>query len=130
MPVRWDDHAHVRLLINILKVHEVKLDYNALAAAMGEGCTAKAISHRIFKLRKEAESADGSVPRTPQKEPKSAAKVMKRHVDEISTEDDKNDEGYDNDDVDEEKMVLAKKRKRSAAKTTKTLMATPDPSSE
>ncbi|KAI9680343.1 MAG: hypothetical protein M1829_001229 [Trizodia sp. TS-e1964] len=50
--------------MNVLKIHNIKLDYAALAQAMGENVTAKAIIHRITKLKAIA-AADDPDPSTP-----------------------------------------------------------------
>ncbi|KAA8894510.1 hypothetical protein FN846DRAFT_922921 [Sphaerosporella brunnea] len=54
MPMQWNDQADARLFANVLKLHVVKLDYPALAKAMGNGVTPKAISHRISKIKEKA----------------------------------------------------------------------------
>ncbi|KAF8245757.1 hypothetical protein K440DRAFT_662536 [Wilcoxina mikolae CBS 423.85] len=54
MPMQWNDQADARLFANVLKLHVVKLDYLALAKAMGNGVTPKAISHRIAKIKEKA----------------------------------------------------------------------------
>ncbi|KAF8540765.1 hypothetical protein BDD12DRAFT_804269 [Trichophaea hybrida] len=70
MPMQWNDQADARLFANVLKLHVVKLDYLALAKAMGNGTislplttcrsltppgvTPKAISHRIAKIKEKA----------------------------------------------------------------------------
>ncbi|KAI9825237.1 MAG: hypothetical protein M1832_001271 [Thelocarpon impressellum] len=100
MPVTWNDRQDVRLFINVLKVHSVKLDYAALAAAMGQGVTGKAISHRIAKLRSIAASEEafpsGPAPtsRKPRAKPlagkKRAAKAL---LSDDAQEDDEGAEG-------------------------------------
>ncbi|KAI5787238.1 hypothetical protein EDC01DRAFT_779675 [Geopyxis carbonaria] len=54
MPMQWNDQADARLFSNVLRIHVVKLDYHALAKAMGNGVTPKAISHRISKIKEKA----------------------------------------------------------------------------
>ncbi|KAL9128746.1 MAG: hypothetical protein Q9217_002625 [Psora testacea] len=55
--------------MHVLKIHKVKLDYQALATAMGNDVTPKAITHRIAKLRSMAEEQvsphPGQEPGTP-----------------------------------------------------------------
>ncbi|KAI9856890.1 MAG: hypothetical protein M1813_008727 [Trichoglossum hirsutum] len=63
MVMTWNDKADVRLFVNVLKIHNIKLDYVEIAKAMGDNVTAKAITHRISKLRQiaaEEESAQRS----------------------------------------------------------------------
>ncbi|KAI9835956.1 MAG: hypothetical protein M1837_003568 [Sclerophora amabilis] len=62
MVMHWNDQADARLFTHTLKIHNVKLDYPALAAAMGEGVTPKAIQHRIQKLRAFAANEENGVP--------------------------------------------------------------------
>ncbi|KAK6361693.1 hypothetical protein TWF730_005407 [Orbilia blumenaviensis] len=49
--MRWDSTADAKLFMAVLKVHSLKLNTEAIAKLMGDGCTAKAVSHRITKLR-------------------------------------------------------------------------------
>ncbi|KAI9784685.1 MAG: hypothetical protein M1816_000750 [Peltula sp. TS41687] len=116
MPMTWNDKADVRLFIALLKVHAIKPDYPALAQAMGPDCTAKAIMHRVTKLRSiaaEAENGGGSVasssaPTTPKK-PRGAkatnggtaaaagkGKGRKRTAKDIAAEDDHDDDEVGN----------------------------------
>ncbi|KAJ6262217.1 hypothetical protein Dda_3022 [Drechslerella dactyloides] len=73
--MRWDGTADAKLFMAVLKVHSLKLNYDAIAKLMGEDCTAKAISHRIAKLKTlsgeaSGASASNSTPNTPTKTPK------------------------------------------------------------
>ncbi|KAK6341000.1 hypothetical protein TWF696_009312 [Orbilia brochopaga] len=74
--MRWDNTADAKLFMAVLKVHSLKLNYDAIAKLMGEDCTAKAISHRIAKLKNlsgevgGASAASNSTPNTPTKTPK------------------------------------------------------------
>ncbi|KAK6351078.1 hypothetical protein TWF718_004251 [Orbilia javanica] len=49
--MRWDTTADAKLFMAVLKVHSLKLNHEAIAKLMGDGCTAKAVSHRISKLK-------------------------------------------------------------------------------
>ncbi|KAF3921402.1 hypothetical protein ABW21_db0200684 [Orbilia brochopaga] len=73
--MRWDATADAKLFMAVLKVHSLKLNYDAIAKLMGEDCTAKAISHRIAKLKNLSGEVGGastsaSAPNTPTKTPK------------------------------------------------------------
>ncbi|MCJ1432098.1 hypothetical protein MMC27_001454 [Xylographa pallens] len=54
-----DPHDHFRvplsdplqLLAHILRLHPIKLDYDALAEAMGPECTAKAVQRQILRMK-------------------------------------------------------------------------------
>ncbi|KAI9827369.1 MAG: hypothetical protein M1826_006294 [Phylliscum demangeonii] len=77
MPIKWNERADSELFMHVLKIHNIKLDYQALADAMGSGCTSNAISHRISRLKSMAAgdegttSSAGSTPIKPQATPKS-----------------------------------------------------------
>ncbi|KEF56206.1 uncharacterized protein A1O9_07787 [Exophiala aquamarina CBS 119918] len=51
MPMVWDANADARLFAAFLATSDVKPDYPALASRMGDGCTAKAVIHRIGKIK-------------------------------------------------------------------------------
>ncbi|EPS41066.1 hypothetical protein H072_5050 [Dactylellina haptotyla CBS 200.50] len=67
--MRWDSTADAKLFLAVLKVHSLKLNYEAIAKLMGEDCTAKAISHRIAKLKNLGGDvgSPSSIPNTPTK---------------------------------------------------------------
>ncbi|KAK2766228.1 hypothetical protein FQN54_007744 [Arachnomyces sp. PD_36] len=67
MPMNWNDQADAKLLIGIIKTAKPKIDYDALAAYMGEGCTAYGIQHRIRKIQAKANESGDSAPSTPSK---------------------------------------------------------------
>ncbi|KAA6409780.1 MAG: hypothetical protein FRX48_06392 [Lasallia pustulata] len=86
MPMSWTNGENIRLLLNILRIHEIKLDYEALATATGPGVTAIAIRKHIQKLKEKTEKgdtdpssaapADGTTPKgTPKKAPKAPTKA-------------------------------------------------------
>ncbi|KAI9774807.1 MAG: hypothetical protein M1840_000023 [Geoglossum simile] len=77
MPIRWNAQADVKLFINVLNIHNIKIDYNALADAMGENVTAKAITHRISKLRQIA-AEEGSTPASESSAVGAVATIPKR----------------------------------------------------
>lgn len=56
--------ANERLLLAILKVHEVKIDFAAVAEIMGPQCTKRAVQEQIKKLKKLT-PADQSIDATP-----------------------------------------------------------------
>ncbi|MCJ1336478.1 choline dehydrogenase 7 [Bachmanniomyces sp. S44760] len=51
MPMNWDEKADAKLFAYVLKLHDIKVNYPALAEAMGSDCTPKAITHRIAKIK-------------------------------------------------------------------------------
>ncbi|CAD6575514.1 MAG: hypothetical protein ASARMPREDX12_002333 [Alectoria sarmentosa] len=55
--MQWGHDADAKLFMHVLKIHNVKLDFPALAMAMGNDVTPKAITHRIAKLRSMAQDA-------------------------------------------------------------------------
>ncbi|KIW32130.1 uncharacterized protein PV07_03700 [Cladophialophora immunda] len=61
MPMTWDADADARLFAAVLATSEIKIDYTAVAARMGNGCTAKAVTHRVTNIKNKAKSleADG-----------------------------------------------------------------------
>ncbi|KAK6502983.1 hypothetical protein TWF481_008019 [Arthrobotrys musiformis] len=69
--MRWDSTADAKLFMAVLKVHSLKLNHEAIAKLMGDGCTAKAVGHRIAKLRNlggdVGSNSSNSVPNTPTK---------------------------------------------------------------
>ncbi|KIV88845.1 hypothetical protein PV10_08483 [Exophiala mesophila] len=79
MPMTWDENADARLFAGLLTTHDITVDYKKLAAFMGNGknpplvpftlivkyesnisitlgCTPKAITHRISKIRSIAKT--------------------------------------------------------------------------
>ncbi|KAL4918523.1 hypothetical protein BDW62DRAFT_200652 [Aspergillus aurantiobrunneus] len=55
MGIRWTPEANERLLLGVLaQLKGNHLDYKALAAFMGEGCTVSALHGHIFQLRRTA----------------------------------------------------------------------------
>ncbi|MCJ1450343.1 hypothetical protein MMC28_000674 [Mycoblastus sanguinarius] len=50
----WDGTADLKLLSAILTIHELKIDYPAVAALLGDNCTVRAVQERIKKLKKDA----------------------------------------------------------------------------
>ncbi|KAK3170004.1 hypothetical protein OEA41_009389 [Lepraria neglecta] len=88
--MQWGPEVDAKLFMYVLKIHNVKLDYQALALAMGNDVTPKAITHRIARLRQVADkhcfpTASASpglglpVPRTraPNKRPRAPATTAK-----------------------------------------------------
>ncbi|KAF3931799.1 hypothetical protein ABW19_dt0208126 [Dactylella cylindrospora] len=81
--MRWDNHADAKLFMAVLKVHSLKLNYEAIAEYMGDNCTSKAVSHRIAKLKNiggEPASAPSSVVNTPKKSPTKRKRNMEDPV--------------------------------------------------
>ncbi|KIX95618.1 uncharacterized protein Z520_08738 [Fonsecaea multimorphosa CBS 102226] len=63
MPMTWDADADARLFAAVLATSEIKIDYPAVAARMGNGCSAKAVTHRITNIKNKAKSLeDGDAP--------------------------------------------------------------------
>ncbi|KAL4924336.1 uncharacterized protein BDV17DRAFT_295549 [Aspergillus undulatus] len=55
MAITWDPKAETKLLLGILaQLKGTSLDYKALAAHMGPGCSVAALHQHICKLRREA----------------------------------------------------------------------------
>ncbi|KAK6534346.1 hypothetical protein TWF281_005669 [Arthrobotrys megalospora] len=109
--MRWDSTADAKLFMAVLKVHSLKLNHEAIAKLMGDGCTAKAVSHRITKLRNlggdVGTRSSNSVPNTPTKSTPSKRKrsekdeilaIKKEHV-ERSLDSDASSETYNIDAV-------------------------------
>ncbi|CAF9938830.1 hypothetical protein IMSHALPRED_001099 [Imshaugia aleurites] len=63
--MQWGPDADAKLFMHVLKIHNVKIDYNALAMAMGNDVTPKALTHRIAKLRSMADDASTPVAGAP-----------------------------------------------------------------
>ncbi|KAI9850497.1 MAG: hypothetical protein M1830_007014 [Pleopsidium flavum] len=64
----WDGVADQQLLLSILAAHEIKIDFDAVAANLG--CTPRAVQERLKKLKKvagEQNSAGPPGPKTPSK---------------------------------------------------------------
>ncbi|KAK5053965.1 hypothetical protein LTR84_001927 [Exophiala bonariae] len=56
MPMVWNSDADARLFAAVLATSDVKVNYAAVAAMMGNDCTAKAVTHRIGNIKKVAGS--------------------------------------------------------------------------
>ncbi|KAE9963351.1 hypothetical protein EG328_011494 [Venturia inaequalis] len=70
MPMNWGPEADAKLFAAVLKVHDIKVNYAALAAEMGSDCTAKAITHRIAKIKSDGKASStgaASTPTTPKR---------------------------------------------------------------
>ncbi|KAJ5229268.1 hypothetical protein N7489_009976 [Penicillium chrysogenum] len=52
--ITWNEKADAKLLAGILAISPNPIDFNALAAYMGDGVTVSAIRHRISRLRAKA----------------------------------------------------------------------------
>ncbi|KAF3186326.1 hypothetical protein TWF225_004841 [Orbilia oligospora] len=119
--MRWDSTADAQLFMAVLKVHSPKLNHEAIAKLMGNGCTAKAVSHRISKLRSlggdVGSNSTSSVPNTPTKATPTKRKrserediltIKKEHI-ERSLESDAGSETYN---IDAVATGSPKKRRR------------------
>ncbi|MCJ1244220.1 hypothetical protein MMC30_001418 [Trapelia coarctata] len=65
--MKWGHEADAKLLAAVIRIHNIKLDYPALAAAMGDDCTSKALMHRFAKLKSVANgigTLDSATPTT------------------------------------------------------------------
>ncbi|KAI9714715.1 MAG: hypothetical protein M1820_000004 [Bogoriella megaspora] len=51
MPMSWDASADAKLFAAVLKIHDVRPDYQQLAAEMGPDCTPKAVQHRFATIK-------------------------------------------------------------------------------
>ncbi|KAK4920839.1 hypothetical protein LTR28_012838, partial [Elasticomyces elasticus] len=64
MPMTWTPQADAKLFAAVVKVYEIKLGggekLQQIARLMGSDCTAKAITHRIAKIKSEAASLSPS----------------------------------------------------------------------
>jgi hypothetical protein len=68
--MRWTPEADLRLFRLTLALHDVKINYEKLADAYGEGVTAKALVHRFDKIRHAGDAPnkkEDSTPRSPKK---------------------------------------------------------------
>ncbi|KAL2350468.1 hypothetical protein BJ546DRAFT_1068098 [Cryomyces antarcticus] len=65
MPMVWNAQADAKLFAAVLKIHDIKLDKEALAQEMGPDCTAYAIAHRIKKIKTDASATADDVPAPP-----------------------------------------------------------------
>lgn len=55
--------ANSQLLLSILAVHDIKVDFEAVAALMGPNCTSRAVQEQLKKLKKLASTkANGASP--------------------------------------------------------------------
>ncbi|PGH17705.1 hypothetical protein AJ80_04713 [Polytolypa hystricis UAMH7299] len=54
MPITWNDATDAKILVGILKTAKPKIDFDALAQYVGDGCTAYAVQHRIRKIQAKA----------------------------------------------------------------------------
>ncbi|KAL8784693.1 MAG: hypothetical protein Q9195_008931 [Heterodermia aff. obscurata] len=69
--------ADQKLLLAILATHDIKLNYDAVAAIFGPHCTARAVHERIKKLKIMAKEDDDSSPdSTPTKSTAAAKKAV------------------------------------------------------
>ncbi|KAJ9628575.1 hypothetical protein H2203_002476 [Taxawa tesnikishii (nom. ined.)] len=67
MPMVWNAEADAKLFVAVMKVYDVKVAGNKLnevAQMMGPDCTAKAITHRLAKLRSQAVGGSSATPPT------------------------------------------------------------------
>ncbi|QIW98524.1 hypothetical protein AMS68_004042 [Peltaster fructicola] len=115
MPVVWSADKEAQLIAGIFSVCDVKVTAKhceQLAAIIGSGCTAKAITHRISKFRTQAaafnggskDKSDGSAPKK-KATPKSASKSDKKRSKFV----DEDDDDYGTLDLDETPSKKAKK---------------------
>ncbi|MCJ1387212.1 hypothetical protein MMC18_000052 [Xylographa bjoerkii] len=51
MPMIWTDQARAELFGHIIRIHNVKINYDLVVAAMGPECTKNAIMHQVQKLK-------------------------------------------------------------------------------
>ncbi|OQE89334.1 hypothetical protein PENNAL_c0014G06786 [Penicillium nalgiovense] len=64
--ITWNEKADAKLLVGILAINPNPIDFNALAAYMGDGVTVSALRHRVSRLRaRAAELNDESTTSTP-----------------------------------------------------------------
>ncbi|EXJ85933.1 hypothetical protein A1O1_06302 [Capronia coronata CBS 617.96] len=84
MPMTWDADADAKLFAAVLATSEVKINNGAVAEMMGPDCTAKAIIHRIAKIKDIARSlSDGSsTSTTPTKSPAKRARGKGKAADD------------------------------------------------
>ena len=55
------ERADLQLLLTVISVHEVKIDYAAVTAALGFGCSPRAVEERLKKIKKRARLAFASM---------------------------------------------------------------------
>ncbi|KAL2423389.1 hypothetical protein ABEF95_007981 [Exophiala dermatitidis] len=58
MPMIWNAEADARLFAAVIATSDVKVNYAAVAEKMGPDCTAKAIVHRVGKIKELARKLD------------------------------------------------------------------------
>ncbi|KAL2399012.1 hypothetical protein ABEF93_007019 [Exophiala dermatitidis] len=58
MPMVWNAEADARLFAAVIATSDVKVNYAAVAEKMGPDCTAKAIIHRVGKIKELARKLD------------------------------------------------------------------------
>ncbi|OQE25770.1 hypothetical protein PENFLA_c008G09674 [Penicillium flavigenum] len=64
--ITWNEKADAKLLAGILAISPNPIDFNALAAYMGDGVTVSALRHRVSRLRaRAAELNDEGASSTP-----------------------------------------------------------------
>lgn len=56
------ESAKSQLLLSIIAVHDVKIEFDKVAALMGPNCTPRAVQEQIKKLKKEAAAISGGIP--------------------------------------------------------------------
>ncbi|EFR00825.1 hypothetical protein MGYG_03829 [Nannizzia gypsea CBS 118893] len=90
MAITWDDRVDAKLLFAIITTSATKIDYKAVAEIIGEGCTPKAIQHRLARIKLKANEGNRESS-SPAKTPKSKSsckngKVNKKRAAEILEE--------------------------------------------
>ncbi|EGD92679.1 hypothetical protein TESG_00251 [Trichophyton tonsurans CBS 112818] len=103
--ITWDEKAHMKLLFAIISTSALKVDHQAVANIMGNGCTAIAIQRRLARIKTMVTNSNSEAPTTPkskssgkkatkkraaEKNPDEefgdAKKVKKEHVEESESE--------------------------------------------
>jgi hypothetical protein len=64
---KYHPNTTLQLFASVLKVHDIKMNYAAVAEAMGGGATPKAIQHRITSIKHKAvdEGEESAITTTP-----------------------------------------------------------------
>ncbi|KAL9109615.1 MAG: hypothetical protein Q9227_005795 [Pyrenula ochraceoflavens] len=114
MAKAWTDTDNVRLLLAILKTHDLKLDYQAVTNEMGDGRSALAISKHIIKLKDKMKAESGLTPATPSKsgrgrKPENGTKTASGK--RVNAGEDVKEEDQDEVDMDGSNDTPSKKRK-------------------
>ncbi|CCX31941.1 Similar to AT hook motif protein [Aspergillus oryzae RIB40]; acc. no. XP_001817880 [Pyronema omphalodes CBS 100304] len=104
MPFQWTHQANENLLVQILSLHDIKLNYTAIASALGPGVTSNAVQCHIYKIKIDSRAIN----RTPSSALKKKSPSKKRKL--------VRGRGRDENDSDENLMRQRVKRERGVTR--------------